>query len=465
MESDDENDADWIDMNDSESESESKQEESDYYEAEEVVTEDDDEGEAGEEEDNDEGMGPGVPLQPPSSQPRIYSHVRNRERIGSSLLTRRKLFSSFVPSDAPISNQLDERFDARVYCSQFSRDGSLFYSANQDFDINLYNPLNGFASLGTIKCEPGRWTITDCDVAADTSKLIYSSIHDTIFLVNLAPFLSSDSAESSYYAPTLLSPSTKIEVIIGASNGLLYVLDIETNTILHRVKAHRDDVNAVTFADTSSNLLLSGSDDCTIKIWDRRSSLQNHTPAGVLPGHTEGITFLTTKARDGRTAVSNAKDQSMKLWDLRLLKPPSIATRDYSTGYDYRHQRYPSEVALLRTLIRCHYSPEQRYLYMYIYDPLLPSGGPIKTLTVPKGEVTSEEDLVIRQFTRMAGRDLTEYEREHLLRRFRAQHRTWQGAEGSCCVRDVAWNPRVPQVIASVWRGEEGGLQGFEYQC
>ncbi|KAJ3298645.1 DDB1- and CUL4-associated factor 11 [Rhizoclosmatium sp. JEL0117] len=451
MESDDENDTDWIDMNDSESESESEQEESDYYEAEEVVTEDDDEGEAGEEEDNDEGTGPG--------------------------------------------------FDARVYCSQFSRDGSLFYSANQDFDINLYNPLNGFASLGTIKCEPGRWTITDCDVAADTSKLIYSSIHDTIFLVNLAPFLSSDSAESSYYAPhTPLSLDENVgiwsirfsddarEVIIGASNGLLYVLDIETNTILHRVKAHRDDVNAVTFADTSSNLLLSGSDDCTIKIWDRRSSLQNHTPAGVLPGHTEGITFLTTKARDGRTAVSNAKDQSMKLWDLRLLKPPSIATRDYSTGYDYRHQRYPSEVArkhpndvstatftghkVLRTLIRCHYSPEQRYLYsgsadgkVYIYDPLLPSGGPIKTLTVPKGEVTSEEDLVIRQFTRMAGRELTEYEREHLLRRFRAQHRTWQGAEGSCCVRDVAWNPRVPQVIASVWRGEEGGLQGFEYQC
>ncbi|KAJ3068701.1 hypothetical protein HDU99_003127 [Rhizoclosmatium hyalinum] len=340
MESDDENDADWIDMNDSESESESEQEESDYYEAEEVVTGDDDEGEAGEEEDSDEGMGPGVPLQPPSSQPRIYSHVRNRERIGSSLLTRRKLFSSFVPSDAPISNQLDERFDARVYCSQFSRDGSLFYSANQDFDINLYNPLNGFASLGTIKCEPGRWTITDCDVAADTSKLIYSSIHDTIFLVNLAPFLSSDSSESSYYAPhTPLSLDENVgiwsirfsddarEVIIGASNGLLYVLDIETNTILHRVKAHRDDVNAVTFADTSSNLLLSGSDDCTIKIWDRRSSLQNHTPAGVLPGHTEGITFLTTKARDGRTAVSNAKDQSMKLWDLRLLKPPSIATR------------------------------------------------------------------------------------------------------------------------------------------
>lgn len=50
---------------------------------------------------------------------------------------------------------------------------------------------------------------------------------------------------------------------------------------------------------------------------DRRS-LRGDTPAGVLVGHTEGLTYVASKG-DGRYCVSNGKDQSMKLWDLRYV--------------------------------------------------------------------------------------------------------------------------------------------------
>lgn len=96
------------------------------------------------------------------------------------------------------------------------------------------------------------------------------------------------------------------------------VYDIEAKRPVLSVNAHGDDVNAVAFADAaSSNLLLSGSDDTFVKVWDRRS-MQGERASGVLVGHTEGITFVEPKG-DGRYCLSNGKDQGMRLWDLRMM--------------------------------------------------------------------------------------------------------------------------------------------------
>lgn len=78
-------------------------------------------------------------------------------------------------------------------------------------------------------------------------------------------------------------------------------------------------VNAVCFADESStNILVSGSDDGYVKVWDRRS-LSGGTPSGVLVGATEGITYTSPKG-DGRYIVVNSKDQAARLYDLRKMK-------------------------------------------------------------------------------------------------------------------------------------------------
>ena len=70
------------------------------------------------------------------------------------------------------------------------------------------------------------------------------------------------------------------------------------------------DVNAVCFADPTSNVMISGSDDTCIKVWDRRSVRTTHSPqpSGVLVGHTEGITYLASR-NDARYCLSNGKDQ------------------------------------------------------------------------------------------------------------------------------------------------------------
>lgn len=39
---------------------------------------------------------------------------------------------------------------------------------------------------------------------------------------------------------------------------------------------------------------------------------------GVFTGHAEGLTYVDSKG-DGRYVLSNSKDQTMKLWDIRLV--------------------------------------------------------------------------------------------------------------------------------------------------
>jgi WD repeat-containing protein 23 len=177
--------------------------------------------------------------------------------------------------------------------------------------------------------------------------------------------------------------------VAGGTQGQIAVYDIEARQTTLRINAHEDDVNAVAFADdANSNLLLSGSDDTFIKVWDRRS-LSSERASGVLVGHTEGVTFLASKG-DGRYVVSNGKDQTMRLFDLRKMVSDEQFTNlrldQISFGikhWDYRQATYakpaynehPHDVsvmryrghAVLRTLIRCNFSPiattGQRYVY------------------------------------------------------------------------------------------------------
>lgn len=55
-------------------------------------------------------------------------------------------------------------------------------------------------------------------------------------------------------------------------------------------------MNAVAFADMSSQILFSGGDDAICKVWDRRTMREDDPkPVGALAGHQDGITFIDSK--------------------------------------------------------------------------------------------------------------------------------------------------------------------------
>lgn len=67
----------------------------------------------------------------------------------------------------------------------------------------------------------------------------------------------------------------------------MYLFDFETKRNIARFKGHKDDVNAVSYLDQADpNILVSGSDDALIMVWDRRlgGSGANRKPQGLLLG-------------------------------------------------------------------------------------------------------------------------------------------------------------------------------------
>lgn len=136
--------------------------------------------------------------------------------------------------------------------------------------------------------------------------------------------------------------------------------------------------------------MYSGGDDGICKVWDRRTLTESDPkPVGNLAGHMDGITFVEPRG-DGRHLLTNSKDQSIKLWDVRKfsshegLKNTQKAVS--SQKWDYRWQKVPKALtnpkkqvegdtsimtysghSVLQTLCRCHFSPSETTGQRFIY--------------------------------------------------------------------------------------------------
>jgi DDB1- and CUL4-associated factor 11 len=84
-----------------------------------------------------------------------------------------------------------------------------------------------------------------------------------------------------------------------------------------------------------------------VQVWDTRTlNESNPKPVGILAGHMDGITYIDPKG-DSRHLITNSKDQSIKLWDIRQFSPATgqANTRQavLDQNWDYRWQRVPKK--------------------------------------------------------------------------------------------------------------------------
>ncbi|VDM52914.1 unnamed protein product [Angiostrongylus costaricensis] len=197
------------------------------------------------------------------------------------------------------------------------------------------------------------------------------------------------------------------EILCGGSDRSLHIFDLESMTRIVTINnAHGDDVNAVCYGDTDSHLLYSGGDDGLVKVYDRRALGElDHQPVGDY-GTREHFEISFGNLLTLRHLISNSKDQTIKLWDLRRFSSYRTVQKTLycvrKQSWDYRWQPAPNtnysplkgdtSVAtfrghsVLHTLVRAKFSPSRtgrRYIYtgcargeVIIYDLLAssPSG-------------------------------------------------------------------------------------------
>ncbi|KAF4124803.1 DDB1- and CUL4-associated factor 11 [Geosmithia morbida] len=371
-------------------------------------------------------------------------------------------------------------YDDPVYSGQFSDDGNFFFSVCQDFNVRMYDtsdPYN-WKHYKTVHYPWGQWTLTDASLSPDNRWLAYTSISSMVSIAPTDPLDTGDPYTldlgerqreredpwghvgrgfSSIWSIRFSGDGR--ELVAGTNRHSIVVYDIESRRVLHHVEGHENDVNAVCFADKSSpHIIYSGSDDATIKVWDRRS-MGDGREAGAFVGHTEGLTYIDSKG-DGRYILSNGKDQSMKLWDLRMvmstgrfreLEPTQhtrYSTFDYRTGrYDQAYWDHPNDNSIvtfrghevLSTLIRCHFSPPSATNSRYVY-----TGSRDGKVYVYNMDATVAQVIDVNQAT------VGSRPRDGHGGRF---HR-WDGrSRWSTCVRDASWHPNAPFIVASAWNG------------
>ncbi|TPX63555.1 hypothetical protein SpCBS45565_g06525 [Spizellomyces sp. 'palustris'] len=409
----------------------------------------------------------------------VYRILTSRETGLMNTQTTIPIAKRFIPNQ---TKAVIDKYGARAYSGQFSEDGKFFFSCTQDFHVHLYDTsdLSDIRRQRTINAEVGRWTITDCALSPDNRHMIYSSITPIVHLTRAQldrddpeqiPLDFDQHFDSNFGIWSIRFSGDGREIVAGTSNNLIVVYDIETRSILHQIPGHTDDVNAVCYAEPmSSHVLFSASDDSFVKVWDRRSLGRNAQPAGVLAGHAEGITYVSSKG-DNRYALTNGKDQHMKMWDVRKMlepnqvrKDPTLRTGYYSEDWDYRIMRYPGSVefrhpkdcsvqtftghSVLKTLIRCHFSPPastgQRFVYTGSED------GIIRIFALDGTLVQALDPAEALKAASFDDAELANHAIFELLR-----PRTIQIAG---VTRDVTWHPDLPCIISTSWCGAGGAF-------
>lgn len=329
-------------------------------------------------------------------------------------------------------------------------------SAGQDATIRIFDTTEEqWKLVKQIDCKDVGWSVLDVSFSHAGNHIIYSSWSEYIHMCNIR-------GEEQTHEALHLEPHDRYrtgifstcfntddtEVVAGSNGGYIYIYNRVLAKLSLKIDAHDDDLSSVCFADESGHILYSGGEDAVVKVWDRRNLRENSPkPVGQLSGHYDSITHIDSK-NDARYLITNSKDQSIKLWDIRKFATSEgieatkrqVALQDW----DYRWHPYVDKVikeklkgdcslmtyyghSVVRTLIRARFSPAFSTAQRYIYsgDGL----GRVIIYNILSGKIVR---ILKRSTCPVSGRVI---------------------GHKQDVVRDVSWHPYRNDIVSSGWDG------------
>ncbi|ERE85393.1 U5 small nuclear ribonucleoprotein [Cricetulus griseus] len=204
--------------------------------------------------------------------------------------------------------------EGEVYCCKFHPNGSTLASSGFDRLILLWNVYGDCDNYATLKGHSG--AVMELHYNTDGSMLFSASTDKTVAVWDsetgerVKRLKGHTSFVNSCY-PARRGPQL---VCTGSDDGTVKLWDIRKKAAIQTFQ-NTYQVLAVTFNDTSDQII-SGGIDNDIKVWDLRQNKLTYT----MRGHADSVTGLSLSS-EGSYLLSNAMDNTVRVWDVRPFAP------------------------------------------------------------------------------------------------------------------------------------------------
>jgi Prp8 binding protein len=273
--------------------------------------------------------------------------VVKKQKTGSEITLANQAASSKALStiartsglQAPI--MLLQGHQAEVFSMKFSPGGKHLVSGSFDKSLFLWNVYDDCKNYMVLKGHNS--AVLEVHWSTGEDFLFSASADKTVGVwdPNVGERVKKCKGHSSYVnscCPARRGPQL---IVSGSDDNTVRLWDVRVKGCLESLN-HGFPVTAVCFSDHSDKIFSAGIDN-DIKVWDMRKNEVVMT----LEGHTDTVTGIRLSP-DGNHLLSNSMDQTVRMWDVR---PFCQGSRNVKTFQGAQHN-------FEKTLLKCSWSPD-----------------------------------------------------------------------------------------------------------
>ena len=196
--------------------------------------------------------------------------------------------------------------------NELNKEILLKYAKEEEKLKKSYFQNKNFFPHETLFLKGHKSTITNLDISKDSNLIITSSkdCRGIIFDINkkIKTLLPKFTNKSLYCCS--FSPDNKT-IFFGGKDRYIYQIDLKSNDIIQKIKAHNGSVNGIKF-DTSKDQFYSIGNDNILKVWssDTNQSILLET----FYGHTNKINYIEIIPDDINKILTCSMDNYINLW-------------------------------------------------------------------------------------------------------------------------------------------------------